>query len=73
MINTEIVPLSSKSKVRKRILSTRTRSILEESVFYARSINAIVGGLPRTELHRDSRYYLQSKSRRRDERTGTAL
>ena len=54
MINTEIVPLFSKSKVRKRILSTRTRSILEEGVFYARSINAIVGGLPRAELH--SRY-----------------
>jgi hypothetical protein len=33
--------------------------MLAQSAFYARSINMIVGGLPRAEMH--SRYYLQSK------------
>jgi len=50
-IKIEIVLLRTRSRENTFKFSTRTRSILEESPFYSRSINVIVGGLPRAELH----------------------
>jgi phage terminase Nu1 subunit (DNA packaging protein) len=51
-INTEIVALRTRSK-------EDTFDSKRDHTFYARSINAVAGGLQRAELH--SRYYLQSR------------
>ena len=56
-INTEIVALRTRSK--EITFSEDTFDSKRDHTFYARSINAVAGGLQRAELH--SRYYLLSR------------